>query len=70
MARLEQRVARDDLVAPGERGEVRLVGDVERHRQGADREADEEGLPDREDVECAWLCRDRTRAGESTIPGQ
>src|SRR4029079_351094 len=50
-ADLQLRVAFDELIARDERGEIRLVGDVEEDRQDPDDEADDVELPDREDVE-------------------
>ena len=50
-AHLELRVAVHELLAGDERRQVRLVRDVEEHRQRADDEADDVELPDRECVE-------------------
>ena len=50
-ADLELRVAVDELVSVDERGQVRLVRDVEEHRADADEEADGVELPDGERVE-------------------
>ena len=50
-ADLELGVAVDDLPALDERGQVRLVGDVEEHRRDPDEKADAVELPDRQRVE-------------------
>ena len=56
---LKLRVAVDELLARDQGGEVRLVRDVEEHRQHADDERDREQLPDAELAEC--VC-DRNRS--------
>ena len=62
---LELRVAVDELVARHERRQVRLVGDVEEHRQHADDEADDVELPDRQRVEGV---RERDRREQRRAP--
>ena len=61
-ADLELRVPLDDLVAVDERREVRHVRDVEEDLEDPDEEADDEELPERQDV-CD--VRDGDRRGES-----
>jgi hypothetical protein len=65
-ADLELRVPVDEPVARDERGEVRLVGDVEEDGADAHHEAEDVQLPDRERVERVreWDRRERERAAE------
>jgi hypothetical protein len=49
--RLELRVALDEARAVDERRQVRLVGDVEEHREHSDHELDREQVPHLEDAE-------------------